>query len=64
MCLVAPRLHLQCVIFFHQTSTLALPIASSARTTAASPCAGSVTEITTAATMRMSPTPPAQVQEY
>uniref|UniRef100_A0A8C0IM31 Uncharacterized protein n=1 Tax=Chelonoidis abingdonii TaxID=106734 RepID=A0A8C0IM31_CHEAB len=35
---------------------------SSARTTAASPTAGSVTATTTAVTMRMNPTPPALVR--
>lgn len=49
-------------LFSPQTSTPAPLTGSSARTTAASHCAGCATVTTTAATTRTSPTPPAQVR--
>lgn len=58
-------LALQCALFFPplQTSTLAPQTDLSARTTAASLCAGCVTGIMTAGMTRMSPTPPVQVDK-
>lgn len=74
--LSVPHLHTRLLVFLFlprpsvrpffpplQTSTLALQTDLSARTTAASLCAGCVTGIMTAGMTRMSPTPPVQVDK-
>lgn len=74
--LSVPHLHTRLLVFLFlprpsvrpffpplQTSTLAPQTDLSARTTAASLCAGCVTGIMTAGMTRMSPTPPVQVDK-